>query len=137
VPEPLLLPAELTIHTVGELRPQWLAWLDDVKADATSTEALVDGAAVDDIDAAGVQLLMALSRSLAEARHPLRFVHPSRALVLSCLALGHLTPESALDGATVELQATAEQLRASEAAPTPAGSASPPVDASSNDPPTG
>lgn len=85
---PLLLPAELTIYTVGELRPQWLAWLAGLGNTDALVEAPVDGAAVDQIDAAGVQLLMALSRSLRAVDRPLHLVNASPLLATACEALG-------------------------------------------------
>jgi hypothetical protein len=61
------LPAELTIYTVGELHPQWLAWVEQLGATARDPgdSAPVRADAVDQVDAAGLQLLMALHRSLA------------------------------------------------------------------------
>ena len=94
---PLSLPAELTIYTVGELRPQWLTWLGRLGADDSSVEAPVDGSAVDQIDAAGVQLLVALSRSLAAAQRSLQFLNPSPVLENACLALGLPSPQPARD----------------------------------------
>lgn len=93
---PLSLPAELTIYTVGELRPQWLTWLSELGAD-DATEAPVDGSAVDQIDAAGVQLLVALSRSLSAAQRSLQFLNPSPVLANACVALGLPLPPSASD----------------------------------------
>lgn len=84
----LLLPAELTIYTVGELRPQWLAWLARCAEADAPAEAPVDGSAVDQIDAAGVQLLVALSRSLASAQRALQFRSVSPVLADACAALG-------------------------------------------------
>jgi anti-anti-sigma regulatory factor len=86
----LSLPEELTIYTVGELRPQWLAWLAGLEA----TEVAVDGAAVGQIDAAGVQLLVALSRSLAAVHRTLQFVNASEVLTSACEALGLPAPQS-------------------------------------------
>lgn len=94
---PLSLPAELTIYTVGELRPQWLTWLAQLGADDTSVEAPVDGSAVDQIDAAGVQLLVALSRSLAVAQRVLQFRGVSPVLADACSALGLPVPLSTTD----------------------------------------
>jgi ABC-type transporter Mla MlaB component len=87
------LPTELTIYTVGELRPQWLARLSDAEAgpDAAPEPAdtfLVDGAAVADIDAAGVQLLLALQRTLGARQQQLQIVNASRTLGGACTALG-------------------------------------------------
>ncbi len=89
----LSLPVELTIYTAGELRPQWLAWLAGLGATDTPVEATVDGAAVDQIDAAGVQMLIALSRSLSAAQRSLRFVNPSEVLIGACEALGLPAPQ--------------------------------------------
>jgi ABC-type transporter Mla MlaB component len=81
------LPSELTIYTVGELRPQWLAWLADTSAAETEAFA-VDAAAVAEVDAAGVQLLLSLHRSLINRQQALRLVAPSRTLATACEALG-------------------------------------------------
>ena len=89
----LSLPAELTIYTVGELRPQWLAWLADLEVADAPVEARVDGSAVDQVDAAGVQLLVALSRSLSTAQRSLQFVSPSSVLISACEALGLPAPQ--------------------------------------------
>lgn len=98
----LALPSELTIYTVGETKPHWLAWLNAARdASAAGAEALicqVDAAAVDEVDGAGVQLLLALSNALASAHLSLRLTDPSGPLVAACNALGaaHLfgTPEA-------------------------------------------
>ena len=83
-PSPALrLPAELTIYTAGELHPQWLAWLA-----ANDTAAAVEADAVDQVDAAGVQLLLALQRALAGRGRPLALHNPSAALQAACAALG-------------------------------------------------
>lgn len=88
MPITLSLPAELTIYTVGELRPQWLAWLASLASSDAPREAAVDGAAVDQIDAAGVQLLASLSRSLMAAQRSLCLVNASPLLTQACDALG-------------------------------------------------
>ena len=86
---PLVLPSELTIYAVGELHPQWLAWLNATResgrADATCE---VDAAAVDEVDAAGVQLLVSLANALATSRLTLQLVDASGPLVRACDALG-------------------------------------------------
>lgn len=89
----LSLPSELTIYTVGELRPQWLSWLSLLREQSsaggpTDTAVGVDAAAVGDVDAAGVQLLLSLWRTLQRERHVLQLHNPSRALVAACDALG-------------------------------------------------
>lgn len=86
-PSPALrLPAELTIYTAGELHPQWLAWLAWLAA--SDTAAAVEADAVDQVDAAGVQLLLALQRALAGRGRPLALHNPSAALQAACAALG-------------------------------------------------
>jgi ABC-type transporter Mla MlaB component len=88
-PPPLALPAELTIYTVGELHPQWLAWLAQVAA-APHTDPAVDlqAAAVDQVDAAGLQLLVSLQRSLAALGRPCRVTDASASLRAACAGLG-------------------------------------------------
>ena len=80
---PLRLPAELTIYTVGELHPQWLAWL------ATNDPVLALASdAVEQVDAAGLQLLLALQRALVDKGRHLALHGPSAALQQACQALG-------------------------------------------------
>lgn len=92
-PPPLALPHELTIYSVGELRPSWLDRLGASSADETLA---VDGAAVDEVDAAGVQLLLSLAHALARDRRRLQLLRPSAALTAACTALG---AQSLLDDA--------------------------------------
>ena len=89
----LVLPAEMTIYVAAELRTPWLAWLDGGAGDAA--EARVDGQAVAEVDAAGMQCLLAQARSLNARQQRLRLDHPSQALRLACLRLGaqHLLAE--------------------------------------------
>lgn len=84
---PLELPAELTIYTAGELRPQWLAWLGPAGGDAEAP-AVAHGQAPGDVDGAGLQLLLALDRSLAERGRKLQITAPSAALQAACAAAG-------------------------------------------------
>ena len=80
------LPAELTIYTVGELHPLCLSWLD---ADPTHPDRLaVDAQAVQEVDAAGVQLLLSLSHALAARGRLLCLQAPSPSLTAACRALG-------------------------------------------------
>jgi anti-anti-sigma regulatory factor len=90
---PLVLPAEMTIYVAAELRTPWLAWLDG--APATPPRRAVDGQAVEEVDAAGLQCLLALARSLDARQQRLRLDQPSEALRLACLRLGaqHLLAE--------------------------------------------
>ncbi len=93
MPSSLALPAELTIYTAGETRPQWLAWLA-----ADDAESLrVDASAVTEVDAAGLQLVVALSRALEAQHRRLQLERPSPALRSACERLGLailLEPES-------------------------------------------
>lgn len=87
---PLQLPAELTIYTVGELHPQWNSWVKTVLAGKAGDVVLVHGDAVTEVDAAGLQLLISLQRSLSVAGRNLSIVQPSHALRTACAALGLL-----------------------------------------------
>ena len=85
----LSLPAELTIYTAGETRASWLAWLATEQTDAASDgRCTVHAAAVDQVDAAGVQLLVALAHTLARQQRRLQLLDPSAALRGACEALG-------------------------------------------------
>ena len=79
----LVLPEELTIYTVGDLRTHWLAWLAGLHEDA-----VIDGAAVRQIDAAGVQLLLALARSIDARQLGWRLQGVGGALAEACRTLG-------------------------------------------------
>jgi anti-anti-sigma regulatory factor len=87
------LPAELTIYTVSELHPRWLARLgeadrNDAAQSLCDDHCRVDAAAVEDVDAAGVQLLLSLSNALARRERALQLVNPSPPLTRACAALG-------------------------------------------------
>lgn len=85
----LSLPPELTIYTVGELRPQWLSWLADAaQAGSPSGEYAVEAGAVDQVDAAGVQLLLSLGNAVAQRERRLQVLNPSMPLAEACAALG-------------------------------------------------
>ena len=85
----LALPAELTIYTVGELRAPWLAWMGDALAASDEGETLeADADAVDQVDAAGVQLLLSLANALARQGRTLRLAHPSAPIAQACAMLG-------------------------------------------------
>jgi ABC-type transporter Mla MlaB component len=91
-PRALCLPAELTIYTAGETHAAWLAWLAAEAVDAAHARAdagcPVDGAAVDQVDAAGVQLLVSLANTLAGQQRAMHLVNASRPLRAACGALG-------------------------------------------------
>jgi len=89
----LALPQELTIYTVGELHPQWLVWLGQGAAGSPAAltaeaPAEVQAAAVEQVDAAGLQLLLSLQRALAERGRSLQIQAPSAVLRGGCEALG-------------------------------------------------
>jgi ABC-type transporter Mla MlaB component len=82
------LPAELTIYTVAELHPQWLKWLATTGDAGDAEGCVVDAAAVEQADAAGVQLLLSLSSALQRQGRALQLRAPSTALLAACEALG-------------------------------------------------
>jgi ABC-type transporter Mla MlaB component len=84
------LPAEVTIYSVGELKGQCLAWLGEslTDSDAGGDHWPLDASAVDQIDAAGVQLLVSLSHTLQQQGQPLHLLQPGSVLVDACAALG-------------------------------------------------
>lgn len=98
---PLVLPAEITIYVVSDLRTAWLAWMDALPED--EAEVAVDGQAVDEVDAAGLQALLALSHSLQARQQRLRLHPASATLRTACgrLGLGHLLaqPQAEPEGA--------------------------------------
>ena len=80
------LPEELTIYTVGELRGAWLQQIDAVQSAPGAWT--VDAAQVGEVDAAGVQLLLALCRALDATGTAHVIEAPSAALARACAALG-------------------------------------------------
>jgi anti-anti-sigma regulatory factor len=92
VPHPaphLRLPQELTIYTAAETRAAWLAWLSGDEALAAGEAVCrVDGEDVDEVDAAGVQLLVSLAHSLQRQQRTLRLCNTSRPLRHACRDLG-------------------------------------------------
>ncbi len=79
----LELPRDLCVPVVAALQLACLEWLDMQDADE-----LVDASQVDEVDAAGVQLLVALSRALASRGRPLRLQAPSGPLSDAIRTLG-------------------------------------------------
>ena len=88
----LRLPSELTIYTASETHRAWLAWLAAEQAGSAdpAPDGLcpVDAAAVEQVDGAGVQLLISLAASLAQQRRRLQLLDPSAALRQACTSLG-------------------------------------------------
>ena len=80
------LPAELTIFTAAETREALLAAVaDTARADALLQ---VDAAEVVDVDGAGVQLLVSLSRLCERDQRGWRLRSPSEPLQRACVVLG-------------------------------------------------
>lgn len=80
------LPADLTIYAVAACRETLLAALDRLDADDAPFQ--LPAQRVEEVDAAGLQLLLALERSLARRGHRLQLQAPSPALVAACQRLG-------------------------------------------------
>ena len=88
-PPALRLPHELTIYTATETRAAWLAWLAGDGAQATADGLCpIDGEHVDEVDAAGVQLLVALAHSLQHRQVSLQLYRASGPLRAACHDLG-------------------------------------------------
>lgn len=98
------LPSELTIYTVGELHPVWLTWVEQVRLETETPPEderfLVDAQAVNEVDAAGVQLLLSLANALTQAQRVLQLHGASSTLARACNSLGVqalLAPDEATD----------------------------------------
>jgi anti-anti-sigma regulatory factor len=82
------LPAGLTVHALEALRDAWCLRLDDpAPRDGT---VVLDGASVDEVDAAGLQWLVSLRRALAGRGLALRVTPASGALREAGRTLGLL-----------------------------------------------
>lgn len=79
------LPRELTIATVQRTRAELSAWLS--QRPAGQAWCLAAGG-VEQVDAAGVQLLLALASRAAGEYVRLRVLEPSAALMAACTELG-------------------------------------------------
>ncbi len=84
-PPTLALPVELTLYVVDELMPIWLALIDDPELPPV---VMFDASAVREIDAAGLQMLVALGVALSRRHRVLRLSAPSLALSDGCQRLG-------------------------------------------------
>lgn len=83
----LRLPAELTIYTAAETRAAWLGWLAG-ETGLDEPVCAVDASACDEIDAAGLQLLVALAHSLARRERRLQLLQSAAPLRAACNELG-------------------------------------------------
>lgn len=79
----LVLPRELTIYTASETRADWQTWLTTLPEDA-----VVDGTAVDQVDGAGLQLLVALRHAVLQRGRAWCLTQASATLQQACVALG-------------------------------------------------
>ncbi len=79
----LRLPPELSIYTVGDLRTDWLTWLANVSDDVE-----IAGGEVDQVDGAGVQLLVSLHRAVRQRGLGWRLFPASASLMSACSAIG-------------------------------------------------
>lgn len=88
------LAGELTIYTVAELYPQCRTWIDtqaqhtQQPSSGSSPCLYVDGQAVSEVDAAGVQLLLSLSNTLQSRQSQLVLVEASASLRGAITSLG-------------------------------------------------
>jgi anti-anti-sigma regulatory factor len=87
------LTGAVTIYAVGALRSQFATWIAKLPKGRRGTALndsplAVEAHGVDEVDAAGIQLLVSLSKSLAARRRPLQLVNPSSCLLSACDALG-------------------------------------------------
>jgi anti-anti-sigma regulatory factor len=87
------LTGDVTIYTVGTLKGELLDWIERLPKGKRGEKLYgsplpVDASAVNEVDAAGLQLLVALSKSLSGRFRPLQLVNPSAPLVSACQALG-------------------------------------------------
>jgi anti-anti-sigma factor len=80
----LVIEDELTIFTAAELKTRLLAFLN------SADELEIDLSKIEEMDTAGVQLLILLKREAAQAGKKLRFVMHSK-VVLEILELTNLT----------------------------------------------
>lgn len=87
------LPSELTIYAANAVRTTFQEWVRQLpkgrRAKARPDKPLVvDAANVMEIDAAGLQLLIALARSVAVKKHRLELSQPSQTLRNACTTFG-------------------------------------------------
>ena len=79
----LQLPAELTIYTAAETRAAWLGWLAG-ETGLDEPVCAIDASACHEVDAAGLQLLVALAHSLARRQCRLQLLQPAAPLRAAC-----------------------------------------------------
>jgi len=84
------LPAELSIYTVADTHRAWLQWWGE-HAKRAEREVAVDAAAVDVIDGAGLQLLIALGHQAQGLGRRVHLAQPSAPLQAACRVMGAAT----------------------------------------------
>lgn len=85
------LSGELTIYTVAEMQPLFMEWASKSNLSPSSDAPnvlRVDASEVSEVDAAGIQLLIGMSRYLAARDEQLLLVNASNRLVKACEMLG-------------------------------------------------
>ena len=92
------LPSELTIYTVAEVHQHFMQLVNSRSQSSTADEQkdmVFKASAVAEVDAAGLQLLLSLSRYLAARDEHLVLSEPSECLIKACnmLRLQHLLAE--------------------------------------------
>jgi hypothetical protein len=88
---PLRLPAELTIYTAAEWHPRLPGWVDAAQAADAADDTLCGGRQrpCDEVDAAGLQLLVSLANSAGPpACGQLVLQRPAQPLAAACHDLG-------------------------------------------------
>ena len=105
--ETMALPSDLTIYNVNALRSQLLSWIAGINAAGNPAAGAagrvdIDASAVAEIDAAGVQLILSLSRTGAIYDRRIRLTQPTQTLTDACETLGvkFLLGDPATTGAT-------------------------------------
>lgn len=84
----LTLPGEFTVHGVTDLRSQWLLALEGIRSGGGAGSVQLCADAVDEVDTAGLQLLVSLAHACRAAGASLRLDHPSPPLVAAVATLG-------------------------------------------------
>jgi anti-anti-sigma regulatory factor len=86
------LPGDVTIYAVGALQMQIEGWIEDLpqgnETALNDTPLVIDASGVNEVDAAGVQLLLSFSKSLVARRRTLRLTNASGPLAGACDTLG-------------------------------------------------
>lgn len=85
-----ILPPEFTICAAAQIRQQWLAWWPEGAHPEAGT-VRIDASAVNTVDGAGIQLLIALRHWLNRKNLTLNLERPSKPLQAACATAGLVT----------------------------------------------